>query len=306
MALTATQSVLSSNALQKMVKRFRVRTLREVMHRWHQRNVQRHQLWTLASRGELRLKKKIWVQMRRRVHEIVYRRTEEKLRENVVQVSALSRKLVGLTSLTTQIRSNHRLAIAKAFNALKLSSALPQPKNLHVASKLRNMCQSLDKALTRQVLLRKAFTAFALRAGPAYSVQQPESNHSQILLLVQRVHEVVVKRQLRATFAVIRDQGRERHLQLERAALYKDFQAQLLSFKTCYEELKSHCDTVEKNNQDLLQELSLLRESSSSELKKSNESYERQIVALKLTLSKAEHERTQTSAELEDIREGYE
>lgn len=52
----------------------------------------------------------------------------------------------------------------------------------------------------------------------------------------------------------MRDHGRERDFQLAQAETYKDFQEQLLQFKTCYEELKAHSDNLQKSNQDLLQE----------------------------------------------------
>lgn len=56
---------------------------------------------------------------------------------------------------------------------------------------------------------------------------------------------------LPSAFQKIKAYGAERQVQLEKAALYKEFQVQLMQFKMSYEELKQHTDSLEASKRDL-------------------------------------------------------
>ena len=77
--------------------------------------------------------------------------------------------------------------------------------------------------------------------------------------------------------AAMRDHSRERAFQLAQAEAYKDFQEQLLQFKTCYEELKAHSDTLEASNQALLQEAEANKARAAEEQQTTQESHSNQV-----------------------------
>ena len=78
-----------------------------------------------------------------------------------------------------------------------------------------------------------------------------------------------------------------------------------MQFKTSYEELKTHTDSVELKNQDLLAESQHLRESTIAESRHHSENHQRQIDQLQLALQKAENEKAESQAELSETKEQF-
>ena len=117
-----TQSVLA------VVKRSRVRQLKQCMQLWHQRTGRMSQQERFANRVMLRQKTQYWNEFRRKATELQAAKVITRQRNQLLEVSSMSKKYIAMNTLLSSINVNHKVCKQKVFNQMKgeETSVLPQ------------------------------------------------------------------------------------------------------------------------------------------------------------------------------------
>ena len=141
----------------------------------------------------------------------------------------MSKKFVSLTTLYSHIRSNHRLVTAKAFKILQVAATKESQSEFYENTaqtteelKLTKMVQAFENLQNRKALQLVAFSNLQQKLQPQIEEikESPYANCANLSFLVTRLNTA---NPLPAAFLHIKDYGAERHIQLEKAALYKEF-----------------------------------------------------------------------------------
>ena len=102
--------------------------------------------------------------MQRVVRDIQHQSTLERQKGQLVQLSAVSKRVVALTTMLSRIGTNHKLTVALAFKSLQLPSKATQPtediQTDKMSAKLGQMCAVFERLETRKLQKLNAFQAF--------------------------------------------------------------------------------------------------------------------------------------------------
>ena len=102
--------------------------------------------------------------MQRVARDIQHQRTLERQKGQLLQLSAVSKRVVALTTMLSRIGTNHKLTVALAFKSLQLPPKAAQltedNQTDKMSAKLGQMCAVFERLETRKLQKLNAFQAF--------------------------------------------------------------------------------------------------------------------------------------------------
>ena len=155
------QSKQTFQVLARLFNQFRTSTVRGALSKWQQKAARSKRLELIAGRVQARLRARTFIEMQRIVRDAQHQKTLERQKGQLVQLSAVSKRVVALTTLLSRINTNHKLTVALAFKSLQ-----GQPKagpadaeGGALGAKLGRMCAAFERLETRRLQKLNAFQA---------------------------------------------------------------------------------------------------------------------------------------------------